>query len=64
MNIKKLITVLQLIEQTNPNVEIIYKDTYNDGYSTRNVIVKEFIFRRINDEKWNLELDLENVEYK
>jgi len=64
MNIKKLITVLQLIEQTNPNVEIIYKDTYNDGYSTRNVVVKEFIFRRINDEKWNLELDLENVEYK
>ena len=48
MNIKKLITVLQLIEQTNPNVEIIYKDTYNDGYSTRNVVVKEFIFRRIN----------------
>lgn len=64
MNIKKLITVLQLIERTNPNVEIIYKDTYNDGYSTRNVVVKEFIFRRINDEKWNLELDLENVEYK
>ena len=64
MNIKKLITVLQLIERTNPNVEIIYKDTYNDGHSTRNVVVKEFIFRRINGEKWNLELDLENVEYK
>lgn len=64
MNIKKLITVLQLIEQTNPDVEIVYKDVYNDGYCTRNVTVNEFIFRRINDEKWNLELDLENVEYK